>query len=127
MKSIAANRIRISFFFLFLFSFLFPTSRPAWSLPFGMNKVRYHTDHHWKILETEHFEIYYYQECESLAQKATQYVEQAFIKTSKKFDFIPKNKIPLFIYGTGPEFQETNITSEVLPEGVGGFTEAFKN
>jgi|GEM_PF-4971473 len=92
-----------------------------------MNKVRYHTDHQWKILETEHFEIYYYQECETLAQAATGYAEKAFLKISKSYDFVPKNKIPLFIYGTSTEFQETNITPQALPEGVGGFTEVFKN
>jgi len=37
------------------------------------------------------------------------------------------SKIPLFIYATGLEFQETNITPEILGEGVGGFTEVFKN
>ena len=96
-------------------------------LDFGTNKVRYHTDHHWKILETEHFQIYYYQECEAIARSATQTAEKAFIHISQMYDFVPKTKIPLFIYGTPAEFQETNISPQVLPEGVGGFTEVFKN
>lgn len=108
-----------------LLSLLFP-SKP-WALEFGANKVRYHTDHRWKIFETEHFDIYYYQECEPLARLATQYAENAFRETAKIFDFVPKTRIPVFIYGTPQEFQETNITPELLPEGVGGFTEVFKN
>ncbi len=126
MKVITANQLKNIIFVPFLLFFTLFANH-SWALPLGINKVRFHTDHHWKILETEHFEIYYYQECESLAQKATQYAEHAFVQTSKKFDFVPKNKIPLFIFGTSPEFQETNITAEVLPEGVGGFTEVFKN
>ncbi|HUO58102.1 MAG TPA: BamA/TamA family outer membrane protein [bacterium] len=99
----------------------------ASALDFGMNKVRYHTDHEWKVLETEHFEIYYYKECEAVARAATKYAEDDFITTSQIFGYVPKNKIPLFIYGTGLEFQETNISPQLLPEGVGGFTEVFKN
>ncbi len=111
---------------LWIIIFLIPASS-SFSLEFGINKVRFHNDHHWKILETEHFEIYYYQECEQLAKNATQYAENAFVHTSKMFEFVPKTKIPIFIYGTSSEFQETNITAQVLPEGVGGFTEVFKN
>jgi hypothetical protein len=99
----------------------------AQAMPFGINKVRYHTNQHWKIYQTEHFEIYYYLECESIAKAATRYAEDAFLKTSKLFDYVPHTKIPLFIYGTPAEFQETNVTPQFLPEGVGGFTEVFKN
>src|SRR5579863_8430037 len=127
MKLIKAIQLRNPFFVFLFFFCLFSLTRHSLALPFGLNKVRYHTDHHWKILETEHFEIYYYPECEFLSKKATQYAENAFVQTSRNFEFVPKNKIPLFIYGTGMEFQETNITPEVLPEGVGGFTEVFKN
>lgn len=120
------HRFLILKYFPLLILFLFPSPK-AQALDFGNNKVRYHTDHHWKIRETEHFQIYYYQECESIARVASQYAEDAFVKTSQVFDYVPKNKIPLFIYGTGLEFQETNITPEILSEGVGGFTEVFKN
>ncbi len=99
------------------------------ALEFGINKVRYHDDLHWRVLETDHFEIYYYDPCEKLAQIASQDCEAAFLKTSRMFNYVPQpqNKIPLFIYGTPQQFQETNITEEFLDEGVGGFTEVFKN
>lgn len=122
-----ARQSRFFLFGAFLLLFFFNYISSASALGFGSNKVRYHTDHHWKILETNHFEIYYYQECEPMAKKATEYAEKAFLKISKLFDYVPKTKIPLFLYGTPLEFQETNITSELLSEGVGGFTEVFKN
>jgi hypothetical protein len=109
-----------------IISFFLLTS-PSWALQFGINKVRYKTAHNWKIYNTEHFEVFYYPECKIMAKRASEYAEKAFVKTSKLFDYVPRNKIPLFIYGTSPEFQETNITSQFLPEGVGGFTEVFKN
>ncbi len=114
-------------FLLFIALTLFAVSSQAQDLGFGANKVRYHTDHHWKILETEHFQVYYYEKCEGLAQTAADDAEKAFVKTCQAFDFVPRTKIPLFLYGTPLEFEETNITPEVLQEGVGGFTEVFKN
>jgi len=111
----------------FFFCLALLIAAQTWALPLGMNKVRYHTDHHWQMFETEHFEIYYYQGCETLAKKAVEYAEDAFLDTSRKLGFVPKSKIPMFLYGTGLEFQETNITPELLGEGVGGFTEVFKN
>src|SRR5579863_6072958 len=84
---------------------LFAVASQAQDLGFGSNKVRYHTDHHWKILETAHFQIYYYQKCEPLAQTAADDAEKAFIKTSQAFDFVPRNKIPLFVYATPLEFE----------------------
>jgi hypothetical protein len=111
----------------FLALSLLAAGSQAQDLGFGFNKVRYHTEHHWKIIETPHFQIYYYEKCEALAQTAADDAEKAFLGTSRAFDFVPLSKIPLFIYATPLEFEETNITPEILQEGVGGFTEVFKN
>src|ERR1035438_2296504 len=114
------------FLFFIVFS-LFAVQTRAQDLGFGSNKVRYHTDHHWKIIETEHFQVYYYEKCGALAQTAADDAETAFVGTCRAFDFVPKTKIPLFLYATPLEFEETNITPELLGEGVGGFTEVFTN
>jgi hypothetical protein len=59
-------RARLLAFLLLLF-----LATDAFSLPMGINKVRYHEDQRWTILETEHFEIYHSQGCEELAQIAS--------------------------------------------------------
>ncbi|HET9870092.1 MAG TPA: DUF6055 domain-containing protein, partial [bacterium] len=89
----------------------------------------YHDHLKWHVLETDHFELYYYDPCEKLAQTAARDAETAFLKTSRVFNYAPQpqDKIPLFLYATPQQFQETNITQEYLDEGVGGFTEVFKN
>jgi len=120
------QRLRV-FLVWVLFLALFTGSSVSWALDFGTNKVRYHTDHHWKIIETEHFQIYYYDPCQPLAQTTADIAEKDFVRTCQVFDFVPKTKIPLFVYSTPLEFEETNITPEILSEGVGGFTEVFKN
>ncbi|HVM32975.1 MAG TPA: hypothetical protein VMU88_07560, partial [bacterium] len=101
----------------------------AGALDFGVNKVRYHDHRQWHVIETDHFEVYYYDPCLKLAQVAAQDCEAAFLRTSRMFNYVPQpqNKIPLFVYGTPLEFAETNITEGFLDQGVGGFTEVFKN
>ncbi|HJT24671.1 MAG TPA: basic secretory protein-like protein, partial [bacterium] len=124
VKSAGLSRLFLLLFLLFALSGFYSKSL---ALEFGSNKVRYHTDHHWKIVETDHFEIYYYEHCQNLAQATADMAEKDFVKTCQAFDFVPKTKIPLFVYATPLEFEETNITPEILSEGVGGFTEVFKN
>lgn len=114
-------------FLLFFVWFFFSVASPLFPFGFGSNKVRYHTDHHWKVIETSHFLIHYYEPCEDLGKTAARYAERAFQGTCQALDFVPRTKIPLYVYGTPLEFEETNITPQILGEGVGGFTEVFKN
>ena len=103
----------VIFFAWFLFLFFFPVCSNIFGLELGYNKVRYH-DRAWQILESSHFQIYYYSPCEDLAKVAVQYAEAAFLPTCQAFDYVPKSKIPLFVYATGLEFQETNIVPDEI-------------
>lgn len=100
---------------------------PLNALPFGVNKVRYHAGQKWRVLQTRHFDIHYSPPHETIAQSTARYAEDAFLHICQSFDYVPQKRIPLFLYGNGLEFQETNIVPSFLPEGVGGFTEAYKN
>lgn len=126
-RQLSRSQRLLVFHCLLLLPVFFSISSVSWALDFGANKVRYHTDHHWKIIETEHFQIYYYEPCKILAEFTADIAEKDFVKTCQVFDYVPKTKIPLFVYSTPLEFEETNITPEILSEGVGGFTEVFKN
>ncbi|HVZ80888.1 MAG TPA: BamA/TamA family outer membrane protein [bacterium] len=124
MRTKPISRPRLAFLAVLLLLF---TAKPLFPFGFGHNKVRYHTGHHWKVIETPHFLVHYYEPCEELGKTAARDAEKAFQGTCQAFDFVPKNRIPLYIYATPLEFEETNITPQVLEEGVGGFTEVFKN
>ncbi len=92
---------------------------------FGKNKVQYR-GYSWKILQSEHFDIYYYQGCERLAQFAIPILEEAFEEYSAVFPKVPKDPVPVIIYSSPRDFQSTNVILELLDEGVGGFTEIYK-
>lgn len=92
---------------------------------FGTNKVQY-THFQWNILETEHFEIYYYPEMRELAERAGGLAEEQYAELQSRFNHALIKKVPMIIYSSHMHFQQTNTISAELPEGIGGFFEFFK-
>ncbi len=92
---------------------------------FGRNKVQY-TDFEWHVMRTEHFDIYYYPEMLSLAERGAFFAEQAYKDLEVKFNHSLNNRVPLIFYSSHLHFQQTNTTPDFIPEGVGGFFEFLK-
>ncbi len=93
---------------------------------FGQNKVEY--EHFsWKYYQTPHFEVFFYQNQGVLPALAAHWIEEDYQALSVDFSFSPKEKLPLVLYGSPNAFAQTNIISDILPEGVGGFTTQIKN
>jgi len=93
---------------------------------FGQNKVQYKT-FEWQYLQTRHFDIYFADQMYESAKFAATVLESAYVVVSDQLNYQIHKRIPVFIYNSPNDFQQTNITSSLLPEGVGGFTEVFKN
>ena len=92
---------------------------------FGRNKVQY-TDFDWHVLETEHFDIYYYPEMEDLARMGAEFAEESYRILSDRFNHALNRRVPLIFYSAHLYFQQTNVTPFLVPEGVGGFFEFLK-
>ena len=92
---------------------------------FGRNKVQYEKLD-WKVLKTEHFDIYYYNETEQLAEIGGHFAEEIFAELKIKLNHVVTRRVPLIFYNTHIHFQQTNTTSGFIPEGVGGFFEFIK-
>lgn len=92
---------------------------------FGKNKVRY-KNFEWEYIQTRHFDIYFYEDVYPTAKFAADVLEAAYIEISGELNYKLQRRIPVFIYNSHNDFQQTNITSGLLPEGVAGFTEVFK-
>jgi len=108
-----------------LFIFIIPQLLLAQFYFFGRNKVQYEK-FNWKVLKTEHFNIYYYDDFEELAEIGAKYAEDAYEEYKVKFNHYVTSKIPLIFYNTHLHFQQTNTTPGFIPEGVGGFFEFMK-
>lgn len=92
---------------------------------FGKNKVQY-KDFHWKVAESQHFRVFYYQGGDHLKDFAIGVLEEAFREYVKVMPRTPKGKIPVLIYNSPDDFRQTNVIFSLIDEGVGGFTEVFK-
>ena len=99
---------------------------PALCLGFGKNKVQYR-GFKWSILQSEYFDVYYYEGEEFLAERAALLADASYDTLSRYFSHSLSTRVPIMIYRSNNEFQQTNVTLELLGEGVGGFTELYKN
>ncbi len=92
---------------------------------FGRNKIQYdHFD--WKIMRTEHFDVYFYPEMQELAEIGAAFAEEGYRKFESKLNHNIPNRIPLIFYSNHAHFQQTNTIPSLIPEGVGGFFEFIK-
>ena len=101
-------------------------SAAAQSDAFGKNKVQYH-NFSWSYLQTDHFDVYFAGDGQRLAEFSAVAAESAYASISRLFRYQIVNRVPLIIYNSHNEFQQTNVISEYMEEGIGGVTELFKN
>lgn len=92
---------------------------------FGRNKVQY-SDFEWNILQTEHFQIYFYNESQELAEIGANYAEESYKFLQQKFNHSLADTVPIIFYSSPLHFKETNTTPGFIPDGVGGFFEFIK-
>ncbi len=116
------NRILI-YSFILLTIFCSTTLGQYYS--FGRNKVQYEK-FDWKVLRTKHFNIYYYGEMEHIASIGAKIAEETYDEYKVRFDYLVPRRIPLIFYNTSNQFEQTNTTPGLIPEGVGGFFEYVK-
>src|SRR5688500_20267810 len=70
---------------------------------FGRNKVEYE-NFEFRILATEHFDIYYYAQEERAARMAARLAERWYARLSTLFDHTFDRRQPLVLYGSAAEF-----------------------
>ena len=106
--------------------FFFAATVEAQNSVFGKNKVQY-KDFKWEFIQTDHFDIYFSQDGDDLADFAAQVAEDSYKDISKLVHYEITNRISIIVYNSHNEFQQTNVVDEYLDEGIGGVTELFKN
>ncbi|MFW6193085.1 MAG: hypothetical protein ACOC83_06335 [Gemmatimonadota bacterium] len=92
---------------------------------FGQNKVQYE-DFDWEVLETENFDIYYYESERDAAVMAGRMAERWYARLSRILDHELEGRQPIVLYGDHPAFEQTNTTFSQIDESTGGLTEPLK-
>ncbi|MBI4502379.1 MAG: PD40 domain-containing protein [Gemmatimonadetes bacterium] len=91
---------------------------------FGQNKVQYrHLD--FQVIETEHFEVHYYQGMRDAAVDAARMAERAYARLSRILNHQYRERQPIILFASHTEFQQNNVTE--IDEGVGGVTDPFRH
>src|SRR5260221_1060405 len=92
---------------------------------FGRNKVQWEK-FHFKVLQTEHFDIYYYDQEADVVNDIGRMAERWYARLSTVFNHTFTRK-PIVLYANSADFQQTTTTGEIIGEGTGGFTDEFMN
>jgi len=92
----------------------------------GKNKVRW-DKFVWYTYDTPHFKISYYDRTEPMLEKVASYAESAYDDIARKLNFQILKPVPMIIYATHAEFEQTNIIVGFIPEGVGAFATPVRN
>ena len=93
---------------------------------FGKNKIQY-KNFEWEYIQSDHFDVYFSQDGYEIAQFTAFAAEAAYTSISKLLKYEIHERISIIVYNSHNEFQQTNVISEYLEEGIGGVTELFKN
>ncbi|MFH1011129.1 MAG: hypothetical protein V1784_07845 [bacterium] len=93
---------------------------------FGKNKVQYE-DFHWRFVQSEHFDVYFTDGGEQIAEFTAETAEKALESLQRSFDYKLEERITIITYLSHNNFEQTNVTLEIPEEGLGGFTEFLKN
>jgi hypothetical protein len=93
---------------------------------FGKNKVKY-DNFAWRIYKSPHFEIFYYPEFEQHLARLASYAESGYQKISSDLKHEIPEPIPLVLYKTHSEFEQTNLTQGFVPDAALAFTEPSRN
>lgn len=92
---------------------------------FGTNKIQYRR-FDWRVLRGEHVDLHFYSEEETLARVALAYAEESYAELEHRFRHAVTSRIPLIVYSSHADFEQTNILPFVPPEQLLGVTEFLK-
>jgi hypothetical protein len=92
---------------------------------FGQNKIQYRKLN-WRIIRGPHVDLYYYPAEAELAPAALAYAEASYDTLSLQFGHDVAARVPLIVYASHTDFEQTNILPFTPPEGLLGATDFLK-
>jgi hypothetical protein len=92
---------------------------------FGKNHVQY-DDFDWRVLETEHFLIYYYPAERAATLDAARMAERTYARLSRILDHQFREKKPIVLFASRSDFGQNNVLGD-LGETTGGATDALRH
>jgi len=91
----------------------------------NQNKIQYRRLD-WQVLKGPRVDVYYYPAEAELAPVALAYAEESYDVLALKFGHTVTARIPLIIYASHADFEQTNVLPFTPPEGLLGVTDFLK-
>ncbi len=91
----------------------------------NQNKIQYRRLD-WQVLKGPRVDLYYYPAEAELAPVALAYAEESYDVLALKFGHTVTRRIPLIVYASHADFEQTNILPFTPPEGLLGVTDFLK-
>src|SRR5881394_1982860 len=110
---------------LLLAAFCAAFTAPLSAQYFGRNKVQY-KKLDFEVLKTEHFDIYFYPSERQGVELAARMAERWYARLQRLLNHQLDGRQPLVLYGSHPDFEQTNAIGGELSEGTGGVTEPLR-
>lgn len=101
------------------------TPATAQYFAFGQNKIQYRKLD-WRVMKGPHVDLYYYPAEADLAPPALAYAEASYDTLSVQFGHTVPTRIPLIVYASHTDFEQTNVLPFTPPEGLLGVTDFLK-
>jgi Tol biopolymer transport system component len=92
----------------------------------GPNHVQYQP-RQFKIIETTHFDVFFYEEEREAALDAARMAERIYGRLSRLLDHDFQDRKPIILYASQSDFQQTNVLGGHIDESTGGVTESLKD
>ena len=93
---------------------------------FGKNKVQW-TSFKFEIIQTEHFDVYFYEREREAAMDAARMAERSYARLSRIMNHNFRDRKPIILYASHSDFQQTNALSGDINEATGGVTDFLKH
>ncbi|MEO8450288.1 MAG: peptidase S9, partial [Gemmatimonadota bacterium] len=93
---------------------------------FGRNRVQY-SRFDFKIVQTEHFDLYYYERERAIALDVARLAERSYVRLSRVLDHNFEDRKAIILYASHAEFQETNLGGGGVDEPTQGFTDLLRH
>ncbi|MDX2057008.1 MAG: hypothetical protein SFV24_04340, partial [Gemmatimonadales bacterium] len=93
---------------------------------FGRNRVQYGR-FDFRIVQTEHFDVYYYPEERAAAMDIARLAERSYARLSRVLNHEFEDRKPIILYASHSDFQQTNLGGGDVDEGTGGFTDFLRH
>jgi hypothetical protein len=98
---------------------------PAGAQYFGQNKVRF-KDLEFSVLETTHFDIYFYERERRAIDDAARLAERWYARIGTILSHELRGRQPLIMYATHADFEQTTVIAGTVGPATGGVTEQLR-